>query len=121
MRVEFNPRQNKTSFEANITKEFEDSMRLYINSRPNRLKNNYKLNEQIENIKNFGFNDYTIGLTKRFNGNVPQYTLRVAKNGTSIEKGFVIAKRHNYGWILDFFLNMNKRQFQSILSQQNLK
>lgn len=114
MRVEFNPYNNKTSFEAKVSEEMINTMRYYINNHPNRLKNNYKLNSQIEAISNMGFDTYTINLVKKVMGWTVEYSLVAVKGGAPKEKANVLAKRGTYKQIVDLFLNLDRKQFKDM-------
>jgi hypothetical protein len=92
-------------------------MRYYINNHPNRLKNNYRFNSQIETISNFGFDNFTIDLVKKIKGWTVEYSLVAIKDGAKDGHGTVLTRRGTYKQILEVFLNIDKRQFKRMLGK----
>lgn len=113
MRIYFNIQNNKPmpAFEAKVSERFITSLRGYVNSGSNRLKNNYTLNKQIENVGNFGFDNYTIELRQNRMGWGTEYQLVAVKDGTDGKNPVIIAKRLTYKHIANLFLNIRKNEF----------
>lgn len=117
MRVELNPYKKSTTFEANVSKNFEEQMRYYINAHQNRLKNNYRLNKQIENIGQCGYNKYTLDLVKKVKGWTAEYSLVAIKDGVQSEKGIVLTRRGTFKQIMEVFLNLDKKQLRRMFGK----
>jgi len=103
--------RNSQTFGANLNKEFIDFARSYINTKPNKLKNNYKLNNKIDDFKNFGHDYLTIGLYQKHAGYGDKYMLVARKEGQKLKEGTVIACKDSFNHLLKAFLGMKKKEF----------
>ncbi len=102
---------NSQYFGANFTKEFTDFAHSYINTKPNRLKNNYIFNRKIEEFKNFGYDYLTIGLYQKSVSCGIKHSLVALKDGQDLKEGIVICSKTSLKYLLNDFLNMTKKEF----------
>lgn len=109
--------QNNFSFGAKVSPEFVNAMRQFYNNGENRLKSQYKLDRKLEQIHKFGKNTYTIELTKKYAEYGTEYTLLAVKDGQQAKDGAVLAKRNSFRYIINAFMEMNKKDFYSKLTK----
>ena len=103
------------SFRAAISPNFERFMRSYLNNGKNRLQNNYRLNNKLEDYKKYGYDEYTINLVNKPVAWGNEYSLVATKEGQNIEDGIFLIKKNSVKQIIDTFLNMNKNYFKKLM------
>ena len=101
------------NFQAKVSQRFINSMRGYINHGENRLQNNYKLNQKLEQYASFGHNDYTVEMHQKEASSWYEYFLIAVRDGETPDKGIVLAKRGSYRGIFKKFMTMRRCEFNS--------
>jgi len=109
--------QTEMNFKAQISPEFEKFMRSYINYGGERLKNNYRLNQKIADLNQFGYDNYTINLANKLLAWGNEYSLVATKNGQNLKDGIVIAQKNSVKSIIKSFLYMTKGFFKYKIMQ----
>ncbi len=99
------------SFQARISPRFEKFMRSYINNGKNKLENTHKLNSKLEQINNFGYDNYTIELINKNVSYGKEYYLAAVPDGAPIKDAILIDKKENVWKIINSLLNMRKSKF----------
>ena len=112
MKVE-NINSPQPNFNAKVSPRFIKSMQGYFNNGENRLRNNYRLNQKIEEYASFGKDDYTIEMRQKIGSLGYEYSLVAVRDGDESGKGVVLAIRTAYKKIVNKFMNMNKGEFHS--------
>lgn len=116
--------QPEISFNAKVSQKFVNSMRGYINNGSNRLQNNYKLTQKIEEYASFGYDDYTIEMHQG-NGKLGfEYRLVAVKdNCTDRRQNVLLTKKpfDAYRKIYNRFMSFNKHDFVTAMKARLLK
>lgn len=99
------------TFQAKISPKLEKFARDYINYGKNRIKNNYKLNKKLAEIERFGYDNYTINLTKKPIGWGNEYALIAIKDDADTGRGIYITKRNSTKGIIDSLLKLKRNDF----------
>ena len=100
-------------FNAKVSPRFIKSMQGYFNNGPNRLQNNYRLNEKIAEYASFGRDDFTIEMRQKSGALGFEYSLVAVRDGEEYDRGIILATRTAYRKIVNKFMNMNKGEFHS--------
>lgn len=108
------------NFNAKVSPKFINAMRGFINGGENRLKNNYRLNNKIQDYANFGYDNFTIELVqlKRFSNN--DYFIIASEHDKKANEGIFLAKRRTFRQATEKFLSIRKHEFD-ILMKKNQK
>lgn len=113
---------NKTeiNFNAKVSERFVKSMRGYVNSGSNRLQNNYKLTQKLEEYADFGYDNYTVEMVQKSGPLGFEYKLFAVKDGDSIDNGLVLTKASytSYRKIFQRFMTLNKHDFNNIMKSR---
>lgn len=109
---------SQTSFQAKVSPQFIKSMQNYINSGPNKIQNQCRLNEKIKEYAAFGYENYTVDLLYKSGTLGPEYKLIAIQDVDNSGKSYVLTKKsfNSYGKILNRFMSFNKHDFVSIMS-----
>ena len=103
----------QTNFNAKVSPRFIKSMQGYFNNGPNRLHNNYRLNQKITEYESFGRDDFTIEMRQKSGALGYEYSLVAVRDGDKSDRDIVLAIRTSYRKIVNKFMNMNKGEFYS--------
>lgn len=108
--------QNNT-FKAKVSQKFINSMRGFINNNENRLKNNYKLTQKIEEFNQMGYGNYTIVMQQKSTSLGFEYRLLAIKDGESLDNAICLTKKPyaSYRKIFDRFMNYTRYDFNNIM------
>lgn len=108
------------SFQAKVADRFVKSMRGFVNGGENRLKNNYRLTQKIEEYAKFGYDDYTVELHQKMGSLGVEYRLVAVKDGESAADGIVLTKPYNaYRKAFYGFMNMKRYDFYRLMNKKN--
>ena len=111
--------QCKTSFQAKVSQRFVNSMRGFINNGENRLKNNYKLTQKLEEYSKYGYDNYTIEMHQKYSAYGQEYRLIAVKDGDTAENGAILTPSPYYSYrkIFNRFMNITKYDFNNLMKK----
>ena len=113
MKINYESHKIQPTFQAKVSERFINSMRGYINHGENRLQNNYKLTQKLEQYASFGHDDYTVEMHQKEASSWYEYLLIAVRDGETPDKGIVLAKTGSYKGIFKKFMTMRRWDFNN--------
>ena len=110
---------NSGTFGAKVSQDLVDMLRFSINTGENRLKNNYQFTKKLEEFKDFGYDDYTVGYHKKDNIHGRSYNLIATRDGDDSRVLF-LKKCNTLNQFLSMFNNMTKGEFRNRMSKHHI-
>ena len=107
------------NFQAKVSQRFINSMRGYVNNGGNRLQNNFKLTQKLEDYAKFGYDNYTIEMQQKQGALGFEYRLIAVKDGEDISTGINLTKTPytSYRKIFQRFMNITRYDFKNIMKK----